>query len=202
MIRIHNFPRGLRGLRVAWTCEELGVPYEVVPVGFPPSAEYRALHPLGSVPFLEDGDVRIAESVAMMLHLAETHGPTPLLPTDAKARASVLELTLFGEAALAAEMTPLLAAKYGGPPEATGSWLAGAMERRVRRAIDFVDARLGGRAHLVGDVLTLADVSVSTSVGLWVGALGHEAPEGLVRWRAALSQRPAYVRAKRAIDDA
>ena len=52
MIRIHNFPRGARGVRVFWVCEEMGVPYETSPVTFPPpSLELaRAAVPFLSVP--------------------------------------------------------------------------------------------------------------------------------------------------------
>jgi hypothetical protein len=37
MIRIHNFARGARGMRVFWQCEEMGLPYQVETVSFPPS---------------------------------------------------------------------------------------------------------------------------------------------------------------------
>ena len=106
MITIYNFPRGARGIRVFWLCEEMGLAYTPAAVSFPTSAEYRALNPLGSVPFLEDaGGVAINESVAMMLYLAERYGPTPLLPGKSDpAFARVLQFTVFGEAALAAPM--------------------------------------------------------------------------------------------------
>jgi glutathione S-transferase len=76
MIRIHNFPRGARGLRVMWLCEQMSLPYEVGLVSFPPSDAYRTLHRLGSVPFLEDeGGVAINESVALLLYLAQRRVP-------------------------------------------------------------------------------------------------------------------------------
>jgi glutathione S-transferase len=97
MIKIHNFPRGARGLRVMWQCEEMGLPYKFEAVTFPPSEAYRALNPLGSVPFLEDDcGVAINESVAMMLYLAQKYGPTPLLPEkDVAAMATVLQLVVI-----------------------------------------------------------------------------------------------------------
>ena len=83
MMTIHNFARGARGQRVMWLCEEMGLPYAVQNHSFPVPADYRTLNPLGTVPFLEDdGGVAINESVAMMLYVAQQHGPTPLLPTD------------------------------------------------------------------------------------------------------------------------
>ena len=57
----------------------MGLPYEVVSVGFPPDDSYRALNPIGALPFLQDGDVGINESTAMLLYIAQKYGPTPLL---------------------------------------------------------------------------------------------------------------------------
>jgi glutathione S-transferase len=67
MMTIHNFPRGARGQRAMWVCEEMGLPYAVQAHAFPVGADYRALNPLGTVPFLEDADgVALNESVAIM----------------------------------------------------------------------------------------------------------------------------------------
>jgi glutathione S-transferase len=83
MMKIHNFARGARGLRVMWLCEEMGLPYSVQNHSFPVSDDYRALNPLGTVPFLEDdGGVAINESVAIMFYVAQRYGPTPLLPGE------------------------------------------------------------------------------------------------------------------------
>ena len=89
MITIYNFRRGLRGVRVAWQCEEMGLAYQPVGLDFPVPVEYRAKYPVGSVPFLEDdGGVAIGESVAQMLYLAGHYGPTPLVPAEADAPAA------------------------------------------------------------------------------------------------------------------
>lgn len=79
MIRMHDFPKGARGLRAAWLCEEMGLAYTFVPVGFPPDRNYRELNPFGTVPFLEDGSVPMSESVAMMFYIAQKYGPTDAL---------------------------------------------------------------------------------------------------------------------------
>ena len=56
-MKIHNFARGARGQRVMWLCEEMGLAYAVQNHSFPVGADYRALNPLGTVPFLEDAGV-------------------------------------------------------------------------------------------------------------------------------------------------
>ena len=199
MIHIHNFPRGARGVRVFWVCEEMGVPYETSPVTFPPSEAYLALNPLGSVPFLEDDGVAINESIAMMLYVAQRYGPTPLLPAnDDPNLASVLQLTVFSEASLGGTMNPLMAAHFGAPAEHKDNWSVRMMHARAQQFVGYVEDKLGDREFLVGDHLTLADIALCTGFGIWKGALNGEIPERLVAWRERLAERPAYQRAQAA----
>src|SRR5262245_46758836 len=70
-----------RSLRPLWTLEELGIEYEAVTLPFPPrvfAKEYLGINPLGTVPYLIDGDVRMTESAGICHYLVERYGPTPL----------------------------------------------------------------------------------------------------------------------------
>jgi glutathione S-transferase len=198
MIRIHNFPRGLRGQRAAWQCEEMGLAYELIPVTFPPSAAYLALNPIGNVPFLEDeGGVAIGESVAIMLYLAQRHGPTPLLPArDDPALARVLHLTVFGEASIGAGMNPLMAAHFGAPAEDKRNWSVRMGESRVEGFLAYAGAALGEGPYFCGGTLTLADISISTALGIWRGALGKTLPDGLAAYQDRIAALPTYQKAR------
>jgi glutathione S-transferase len=198
MMKIHNFARGARGQRVMWLCEEMGLPYTVQNHSFPVAADYRALNPLGTVPFLEDdGGVAINESVAIMLYIVQQHGPTPLLPThDAALLAKCLQLTLFGETEVGMNLNPLLAAHFMAGEADKRNWSVIGLEQRVRRAIQHAETLIHGRSYLVGDDLTLADISVSCGLGIWQGALGGQLPDALMAYRDRLRARPAYERAR------
>jgi glutathione S-transferase len=200
MIVVHNFPRGARGVRVVWVCEEMGLPYRTQAVSYPPSAAYLARNPLGTVPFLEDeGGVAINESVAMMLYLAERYGPTPLLPAKTDpAFARVLQLTIFGEATLGAGMNPLMMAKFAAPDADKRNWNVTAGEARMEQAVGYIATRLGAKPFLAGDSFTLADISISTALDMWKGALGKPIPDSLTAWRDRVQSRPAYLRARQA----
>jgi glutathione S-transferase len=199
MIAIYNFPSGVRGLRIAWQCEEMGLAYQTIGFGYPPPADYRAKYPPGSVPFLEDaGGVAMGESVAQMLYLAQRHGPTPLLPADPVAMARVLQITVASEAALGGLMNPLIATRFVAPDDQKANWTHGFCEARVRDGLDYAQALLGDAAFFVGEGLTLADIAVSTALGMWKGALGHEIPPKLAAHRDRMMARPAYQRAKAA----
>jgi glutathione S-transferase len=196
MITIYDFPHGARGLRVAWLCEEMGLPHAFVPVSFPPDTRYRELNPFATVPFLQDGDVSMGESVAMMLYVAQKYGPAEVLPPVADERfAKVLQFTLFGEASLSAMMTPLLTARFGAPDDQKRNWSVLGAETRLRSTIQRLDEELGDGEFLVGPTLTLADISVATALRIWSRGLGQDISAKLQAYCARLQDRPAYKRA-------
>jgi len=198
MIRIHNFPRGLRGVRVAWLCEEMGLAYEVHAVSYPPGTAYLALHPLGTVPFLEDdGGVAINESVAMLIYLAQRYGPTPLLPAQEPGLlARVLQMTVFGEATIASGINPLLVARFTAPEAEKRNWSVRSQEERMGAAVDYAAAQLGERPLFAGGQLTLADISLSPALSLWQGPCSQPLPANLAAFQERVKARPAYQRAR------
>lgn len=199
MIRIYNFASGVRGLRVAWQCEEMGLGYEARAFAYPPPAEHRAKYPPGSVPFLEDeGGVAMGESVAMMIYLAQRYGPTPLMPDDPARMARVLQLLVASEAAMGGLMNPLMGTKFAAPEDQKANWTRGFCEARVNDALAYAQELLGEGEYFVGGDLTLADIAVSTALGMWKGALDNEIPPRLAAHRERMMERPAYQRAKAA----
>jgi glutathione S-transferase len=197
MITIYNFDRGVRGLRVAWQCEEMGLAWRSEILGYPVPPEYRAKYPPGSVPFLEDDSgVAMGESVAMMLYLAQRYGPTPLLPGDAAAMARTLQLTVFSEALLGGLMNPLIATRFVAPEGEKANWTHGFCEARIADGLDYAASLLGEAEFLVDGGLTLADIAISTTLGMWKGALDKDIPAPLTAHRDRMMARPAYERAK------
>lgn len=196
MITVYNFWHGIRGVRVAWQCEEMGLAYQAAGFDFPAPAEHRAKYPPGSLPFLEDeGGVAIGESVAQMLYLAGRYGPTTLLPTDPAAMARVLQITVASEASLGGLMNPMMGTKFAAPANQKSNWTDGFCGARVTGGLAYADTLLGGRDYFVGDGLTLADIAISTALGMWHGALGKDIPAGLAEHRARMQARPAYQKA-------
>lgn len=196
---IHNFSRGARGLRVVWLCEEMGLPYHSSKVDFPPGPDYLAMHAPGSVPFLEDADgVAMAESVAMLLYLVQRYGPTPLLPgPDQPATlARVMELCVFSEASLGAQINSLLEEKFAAPAADKNNWSVRAMRRRLATSLAFLEQRLGEGPYLAGKAFSLADIAVAPGLGMYRGALDGEIPESLSEYLARIAARPAYQRAQ------
>ena len=70
-----------RSFRPLWMLEEMGLPYTLHLLPFPPRwqrPDYLAINPLGTIPFLKDGAAELTESSGILHYLAAKHGPTPL----------------------------------------------------------------------------------------------------------------------------
>ncbi len=153
-----------RSFRPLWALEELGLPYDLKMLPFPPRAlarEYLALNPLGTIPLLVDGDTRMTESAAVLQYLVTRYGPTPLaVGVDEPGYGAYLNWLHFGEATLTFPQTLVL--RYGKlEPEARRSpqvatdyakWFFGRL-RAVEAAVTCSETLCAGR-------FTVADISV------------------------------------------
>jgi glutathione S-transferase len=97
ILKIYGHPRS-RAFRILWLVEELGIPYENIPVtpGKTGSRqpEFLAINPNGRVPAIDDDGLVLWESVAINLYLAEKHGG-PLQPSSAEGRAQLLKWSFW-----------------------------------------------------------------------------------------------------------
>lgn len=84
----------VRDLRLRWACEEAGLAYEIktVPLTKEPGPEHLARQPFGQVPFIEDGEIKMFESGACLLHLARKS--EVLMPRDPAGEAETLQWTI------------------------------------------------------------------------------------------------------------
>ena len=137
---------------------EIGVPYELVRVVRDEtgrsSDDYLALNPSGLIPTLEDGELVLTESAAILLHLADRFPEAGLLPAlGTRERSEVYRSLIF----LTNTLQPvLLHVLY---PERYGT--EGVREIAVAAAhghFDRLDASLAGRSFIVGDRRSVADL--------------------------------------------
>ena len=86
MLTLHHAPNSRAG-RIVWLLEELGLEYDLNRMDFHPSAlksaDHRARHPLGRVPVLDDDDIRLYESGAIVEYLIARHSDGALKPDQA-----------------------------------------------------------------------------------------------------------------------
>src|SRR3954469_4406718 len=198
MIVLHHCSDA-RSFRPLWALEELGLPYTLRMLPFPPRAaapDYLAINPLGTIPLLEEGDARMTESAAICQYLASRYGPSPLNVTPEEAGyAAFLNGLHFGEATLTFPQTLVLRYRRLEPPERRMPQVADDYERwflsRLRKGL----GRLEGGFYAAGR-FTAADISIGYAL-LLASKLGLDAqftPEVAAYW-ARLSARLGYQRA-------
>ena len=183
-----------RSRRVLWALEELGAPYEVVALKFPPRVhhpEFLAISPAGALPAIDDDGRRIIESLAICDHVNRKHGGDLVVEPHEPDHVRYLEMVLFGESTLT---PPLAWARRFGP--ANPAILEEAREIFRMRVSVVEDAVADGREVLAAGRLTLADISVGYSLGLAAfSGLGDLIPPAVLAYETRLKARPAYQRA-------
>jgi len=201
MITITAFdrsPDGGKGLardtRVRWALEEVGQPYQVRLVTFAGLKQpaHLALNPFGQIPTLEDGDLALFETGAIILHLAERY--PGLLPADANARAPA---TSWMFAAVNTVEPPILELVTARIFEADKPWA----KERLPLVIERVRARFQQLSARVGEAEWL-DGEFSAGDLMMVHVLLRARPSGLLdeypilaAYVARGEARPAYQRA-------
>jgi glutathione S-transferase len=196
MLKIFHAPRS-RSHRIVWLCEEMGLPYEITAVKFgDPTAEFLAVNPLKSLPALRDGAVTMIESIAMMLYIMATYGPTDLdLKPGDPDYARYLQFLLFGEAGMAMYGNPLVATKFLAPEDKRSNWTSDYLKATLAKRLGFVEQHLGDAPYIVGNRFTAADISVGYTIGMAGFAGDIEPSPKLQAYHDRLKARPAYQRA-------
>ncbi|HCK84194.1 MAG TPA: glutathione S-transferase [Hyphomonadaceae bacterium] len=195
MFTIFHTPRS-RSMRVIWLCEEMGAPYEVKPASFfEPTPEFLEANPLRTIPAFKDGDVRMTESIAIMVYMMEKCGPTDLaVKPNEPAYADYLQYLIFSEATAAAPANALIAGKFLAKDGAGENWTSGYIIEALSKRAAFLEDRLKSREFVAGDRFTAADIAIAYTIGLlgFVGVSGGEASQS---YHERMTARPAYQRA-------
>lgn len=192
-----------RSSRPRWLLEELGVPYELVPLDLTaesfPGEEYLKIHPLGVVPALEDNGTVIFESVAICAYLADKYPEKRLAPRPGTAeRGKYYQWLFFATATLEGPIIQLFETTIDAmDPTAPG--VAQAAEKARERwsaAARVLEREVADKEWLLGAHFTAADVVIGSLLvwGKFMGLLeGFPALQAYVK---RLGARPANKRSR------
>lgn len=190
-----------RSFRVLWALEELGLPYELEVLPFPPrwtAPDFLAINPLGTIPFFSDGDVRMTESAGICQYLAEKAGRLRIAPDDARF-GDYLNFLHQSDATLTFPQTLVLRYTILEKPENRLPKVASDYRRWFAARTAWVEQALGdGRDWLCGD-FTVADIAVGYAFMLaqTLGILGDLGPQCQAFWQRCQA-REGFARAKAA----
>jgi len=187
-----------RSQRILWLLEELNLPYRIeryqrdAKTNLAPP-ELRAIHPLGKSPVIQDGELILAESGAIVEYLVERYGGGQLIPKrGSPEHVRYLHWLHFSEGTI---MLHLVARLYLTRVGEAASAMQGRVEAMIRAELDLVEAELGKSEHLAGafsaaDVQMLFPLEFAAFAGLVSGDLTR-----LRGYLARMQARPAYRRA-------
>jgi glutathione S-transferase len=203
MLKIYGVYRS-RATRPLWLAEEVGLPFEHVPViqayrlgdpaaaGCPVntrSAEFLELNPMGSIPSIDDDGFVLHESLAISLYLARKYGGE-IGPKDVNEEALMIQWSLFAATSIETQALAIQSAKAD---TAEGKDKIAAAAQALERPFDVLEKHLATTSHMVGDRFTVADINVAEIVRY---AQGHTAlfdsRPALKAWLAACQARAGF----------
>jgi glutathione S-transferase len=192
--------QGARSLRCLWALEEMGLPYELVVLQFPPRVhhkDYRSVNPLGTVPTFVDGDVTLTESAAICQYLAEGYGPTPLaVAREEKDYGAYLNWLHRSDATLTFPLTLVFRYATLEPEERRQPQVVEDYRKWFLGRWKSVEQGLEARDYLCAERFTMADICVGYALH-FARSLGVEEAftPNVTRWWERITARAAYKKA-------
>lgn len=189
-----------RSVRILWLLEELGLPYELATVPFAPpspSTPFSQQTPFGKFPTIEDGDLTMFESGAILEYVLERYGQDRLAPAPrTPARGTFLQWVHFAEATM---FPPLGVIAFNTlfKPEAERIPAAVADARAMGAAtMAVLERALDGKAYLLGTEFSGADIMMGYTLmsAKLLGVLTDQYPN-VNAYFARLQARPGFQKA-------
>jgi glutathione S-transferase len=196
MLTLHHL-NDSRSQRILWLLEEFGTPYEMKRYQrnaetrlAPP--ELKQVHPLGKSPVITDGDIRIAESGAIVDYIIRRYGKGAMMPAAGSAEYEAYNEWLHyceGSA-----MLPLMLNLYVSRLKEAGAPLHPRIDSEIANHLGYVEGALKGREFFIGSSLTGADIQMSF-VGEVAKSFDRLGPyPNLKAWLSRMHARPAFQR--------
>jgi glutathione S-transferase len=160
MIKLHHLNKS-RSKRIIWLLEELGVEYQVIPyqrdsITHRAPDSLKAINPLGKSPVIQDGELVLSESGAIVDYLVSRYGAETLAPrilTPEYAR--YVQWLHFAEGTAA---YPLITRYLLGVDDNQRCFLGGFAREQMAEVLTFVNNELATKDYLIAEQFTGADV--------------------------------------------
>lgn len=195
-----HFAPNSRASRISWLLEELDLPYELNSLAFHPkdlkSDEHRARHPLGRVPVLDDGDVSIFESGAIVDYILERHKNGGLKPAvDSPDFPYYLQWFHYCEGMVMPSVNTIIVQTLLLPPDRRDPNVLVQAQQLLTKAWKPVDEVLAGKNYLIGN-FSGADIMLGHAAFMSnrLGCITDDMPN-LKAYVQRISERPAFDKA-------
>ncbi len=190
-ITLHGTPLSGHTHRVELLLRMLGLPYRFVeaPAVVRDTAAFRALNPFGQIPVLQDGDLVLPDSNAILVYLAKRYDRAgSRLPEEPEAAARVQRwLSIAAGEIMYGPATARMVALWNMPGDPVR---AGAIADRLLR---FTDAHLAERRFLAAERPTIADLACYSYIAhAPEGGISLEPFPAVRAWLAGVEALPAF----------
>lgn len=199
MLNLHFAPNS-RASRIMWLLEELELPYELNRMDFHPkdlkSDEHRERHPLGRVPVLEDGEVSIYESGAIVEYILARHKDGGLKPSvDSLLYPEYLQWFHYCEGMVMPPVNTIVVQTVLLPPDRREETVLSQAQRLLTKSWAPVEEAMTGRDYLIGD-FSAADVMLGHACFMSnrLGCISDDMPN-LKGYVQRIAARPAFDKA-------
>jgi glutathione S-transferase len=191
--------RNSRSLRCAWALEEAGASYDYQRIwmmkGEGQSPAFRAIHPIGKIPVLTDGELTLSESGAIVVYIAEKFPDAKLMPDDIRGRAEMYRWYFYALTEMEPHLWAIAQHRFALPADKRVPQLEPTAAWQLARAIAPVEAALAARAFIAGDAFTVADI-VTTHCLTWaLSAKLEGVGAACLAYIDRMKARPAYAAA-------
>lgn len=197
MIKVWGRKNSSNVQKVMWTIGELGLKHERVDIGGPfggnKEPAYLAINPNGLIPTIQDGDLTLWESNAIVRYLAGKYGHGTLAPADIGQRALCGQWMDWSLSVVSPTITPAFMGLIRTPPEKRDNAAIAASQAKTVEVMGMLEAQLGRSAFVVGSSLSIADIPLGIlAYRYWQLVPNHPAHPNMKRWYEQVQGRAAF----------
>jgi glutathione S-transferase len=197
MITVHGRATSSNVQIVMWAIGELGLPHRRLDVGGSfggnNTPEYLAMNPNGLVPTIQDGDLTLFESAAILRYLGAKYANEPFWPKDAGKRAVLDQWAEWGRTSFTPPMAQIFGQLVRTRESDRNAATIASLEAQLRRLAGIADQRIGNGPWLAGADFTFADIPFAHQLYRYF-TLPFDRAEtpNLVAYYERLKERPAF----------
>ena len=188
-----------RSLRCVWALEEAGTTYEYQRVnmmkgeGYAPA--FKAVNPLGKIPALQDGELTLTESMAIVQYVADKFPQAALVPVELTARAEVSRWVYYAVTEVEPHLWAIAQHRFALPEDKRVAALEPTTVWQLARSFRPIEKALAAQPYIAGAAFSMADIVVFHCLVWALSAKLEGVDAASLAYIKRLKTRPAYQRA-------
>ena len=188
-----------RSLRCVWALEEARADYEYQRIwmmkGEGDTPAFKAINPLGKIPVLQDGDMTLTESMAIVQYVADKFPQSSLLPDDAAARAQVHRWAYYAVTEIEPHLWAIAQHRFALPEDKRVAALEPTTVWQLARSLRPIEKALAAQPFIAGAAFSMADIVVFHCLVWALSAKLEGVGDVSLAYIERLKERSAYQRA-------